>query len=560
MHDPEVVFLDEPTTGLDPQARRALWDVISAIGARAARSVLTTHYLEEAEVLCERVAIMDGARIVALDKPRELVRELGPRSRVVFDARGLDEARLGALPCVTRVSAEDTVAVGITFAVLMHPSDGLINKTIEFLGGTGPAWLTNPQIALLSVALVDVWKGVGIALLIFIAGIIAIPQEYFDTARLDGGAWARFRHVIVPLSRNATFTVILLSLIGGLRSFDLIWTMTRGGPGFLDRRDRLDDLQAVPGRLLRRLDRWQRDPLHRGPDHRLSDESLVQPQGDPAVSVVRSLRTWWVDALALGVAFVVFVVPFTFIILTSAKDRADASGLDFTWPLHWQLWENVVAVIEARDFVMFRALANSMILTVGSVALIVVLSALVAYVLARRQDRSGRLMGTLMLAGLIIPPSVVPTIFVLQALGLFKTLIGLILIEVAFTMPFAVLVMRAFVGSIPRDIDEAAVLDGASPLSLFFRVIFPLLRPAIITVTVVASVTIYNDFVNPLYFLPGNGNETAQLTLFNFQSQFNTQWNLLFADVLIITIPPLIVFIFFQRQLASGLTAGAVRG
>jgi raffinose/stachyose/melibiose transport system permease protein len=125
-----------------------------------------------------------------------------------------------------------TVAVGITFAVLMHPSEGLINQALGIAGIDGPRWLTDPGIALLSVALVDVWKGVGIALVIFIAGIMSIPEEYFDAVRLEGGAWARFRHVIVPLSRNATFTVILLSFIGGLRTFDLIWTMTRGGPGF----------------------------------------------------------------------------------------------------------------------------------------------------------------------------------------------------------------------------------------------------------------------------------------------------------------------------------------
>ena len=125
-----------------------------------------------------------------------------------------------------------TVAVGITFAVLMHPSRGLINTTLAAIGIDGPGWLTDPDLVLLSVALVDVWKGVGIALVIFIAGILSIPEEYSDTARLEGGAWVRLRHVIVPLSRNATFTVILLSFIGGLRTFDLIWTMTRGGPGF----------------------------------------------------------------------------------------------------------------------------------------------------------------------------------------------------------------------------------------------------------------------------------------------------------------------------------------
>jgi raffinose/stachyose/melibiose transport system permease protein len=125
-----------------------------------------------------------------------------------------------------------TVAVGITFAVLMHPSRGLINTALAAVGIDGPAWLIDPDIALLSVALVDVWKGVGIALVIFIAGILSIPEEYNDAVKLEGGAWVRFRHIIVPLSRNATFTVILLSFISGLRTFDLIWTMTRGGPGF----------------------------------------------------------------------------------------------------------------------------------------------------------------------------------------------------------------------------------------------------------------------------------------------------------------------------------------
>lgn len=125
-----------------------------------------------------------------------------------------------------------TVAVGITFATLMQPSTGLINTVLSTIGLPKPDWLGNPALALYSVALVDVWKGVGIAMVIFSAGILSIPTEYFDAARLEGGAWVKFRHIILPISRNATFTVILLSFIGGLRSFDLIWTMTKGGPGF----------------------------------------------------------------------------------------------------------------------------------------------------------------------------------------------------------------------------------------------------------------------------------------------------------------------------------------
>lgn len=125
-----------------------------------------------------------------------------------------------------------TVAVGAAFSTLMQPSSGLINK---FLGAFGVAridWLGNPHLAIYSVALVDIWKGIGIAIVILMAGIQSIPTEYFDAAKLEGGAWVAFRHVILPLSRNAVFTVILLSLISGLRSFDLIWTLTQGGPGF----------------------------------------------------------------------------------------------------------------------------------------------------------------------------------------------------------------------------------------------------------------------------------------------------------------------------------------
>jgi raffinose/stachyose/melibiose transport system permease protein len=126
-----------------------------------------------------------------------------------------------------------TIGVGITFTILMHPSEGVINDALAVLGVDGPAWLTDPSWALLSVALVDVWKGVGLATLIYIAGIVSIPQEYFEAARVDGaGRFATFRHIVLPLSIPATATVIILSLIGGLRSFDLIWAMTRGGPGF----------------------------------------------------------------------------------------------------------------------------------------------------------------------------------------------------------------------------------------------------------------------------------------------------------------------------------------
>jgi raffinose/stachyose/melibiose transport system permease protein len=257
---------------------------------------------------------------------------------------------------------------------------------------------------------------------------------------------------------------------------------------------------------------------------------------------------------------IVFIVPFIFILLNAAKTRQEAALLQFSWPSEFQLWENLWEVMVFADNRMFLALWNSTLLTVGSVTLIVLLSALVAFVMQRRSDRLASVVSSFMLAGLIIPPAVVPTVFFLQWIGLYKTLTGMIMVDVAYSMPFAILIFRTFMSSIPRELDEAAIIDGASPLRVFFTVILPLLRPAIVTVVVTSSVTIFNDFVGPLYFLPGAENVTAPLTLFSFISQFGSQYNLLFADVVVMTIIPLIVFIFFQRQLVSGMMGGAIKG
>jgi raffinose/stachyose/melibiose transport system permease protein len=126
-----------------------------------------------------------------------------------------------------------TIGVGLTFTVLMEPDVGLINNALGVVGIEGPRWLVDPKYALLSVALVDVWKGVGLATVIYIAGIVSVPREFYDAARVDGAtSFGLFRYITLPLAWPATVTVIILSLIGGLRSFDLIWAMTRGGPGF----------------------------------------------------------------------------------------------------------------------------------------------------------------------------------------------------------------------------------------------------------------------------------------------------------------------------------------
>ncbi|WP_414708127.1 carbohydrate ABC transporter permease [Rathayibacter festucae] len=264
--------------------------------------------------------------------------------------------------------------------------------------------------------------------------------------------------------------------------------------------------------------------------------------------------------LAIALAVLVFIVPFLFIVLTAAKTQQESSLLGFTLPTQWVFLENLQEVVSARNFVLLRAFANSAILTIVSVTVMVVLAAMVGYVLQRRRSKWNPLVNGFVLAGLIIPPAVVPTIWVLQGLELFKTLPGLIAVHIAFGLSFCILLFRAFVSTIPRELDEAATIDGAGPFRLFFTVVLPLLKPVIVTVIVVQAVTVFNDFTYALYFLPGDDNATVQLTLYNFSSQSVSSWNLLFMDVLLITIPPLVMYIFFNRQIVAGMTSGAVKG
>jgi raffinose/stachyose/melibiose transport system permease protein len=274
----------------------------------------------------------------------------------------------------------------------------------------------------------------------------------------------------------------------------------------------------------------------------------------------RTARGWIAGLISIIVSVIVFLVPFVFILLTAAKTRAEAATFAFSLPQQWVLWQNVAEVLSIREFEVLRAFINSTTLTVSSVTIMVVVSAMAGYVLQRRSSRWNPVINFFVLAGLIVPPAVVPTIWVLQTLGIFKTMIGMIMVEVTFGLSFCILLFRAFVATIPRELDEAARVDGAGPLRLFFQVVMPLLRPVMITIIVVQVVSVFNDFTGPLYFLPGRENVTVQLTLFNFTGQVLNQWNLLFANILLITIPPLIMYIFFNRQIVAGLTSGAVKG
>ena len=265
------------------------------------------------------------------------------------------------------------------------------------------------------------------------------------------------------------------------------------------------------------------------------------------------------DILGIVLSVIIFVVPFVFMFVNSLKDRRSANLLGLSLPGQWH-WENYAAVFESNNYILITAFKNSILITAFSVLILILICSMAGYVIQRRKDRIALTAGSVIMTGLMLPPAILPTIWVLQGVGLYRTLTGMIMIEVALQIPFTVMLYRGFINTIPKDIEEAGFIDGCSPLGLFSNVVFPLLKPVTATVLILNAVNIFNDFTYPLYFLPGRQNTTVQLTLYYFYGQFTNSYNLLFADVMIITIPMLIVFVIFNKKIVNGMVAGAVKG
>lgn len=270
-------------------------------------------------------------------------------------------------------------------------------------------------------------------------------------------------------------------------------------------------------------------------------------------------RCYLATAAGVIAGFFIFVIPFLFMLVNSLKDRKSANRLSIAFPESIHL-ENFVEVMKEQNYMIIRAYKNSFILAFFSIILLIIFSSMSGYVLQRRSDKKMSVASALILAGLMVPPAIMPTIWVLQTLKIYKTMFGMILIEVALHTPFTVMLYRGFMASIPIELEDASYIDGCSGWKTFWTVVFPLLKPVSATVTILNAVSVFNDFMNPLYFLPGSKNVTLQLTLYSFIGQFSSSYNLLFADVILIVLPMLILFFILNDRIVEGMTAGAVKG
>ena len=268
---------------------------------------------------------------------------------------------------------------------------------------------------------------------------------------------------------------------------------------------------------------------------------------------------WIGDIVGVAVTAVLFLIPFYFMFVQSIKSKKEASRLSISWPaeLHF---ENYPEVFRFNNYQLVRAFRNSAVLTIFTVLGLLFTAAMAAYVIQRRRDKLTTAVQSVIMLGLMIPAAILPTIHMLQSMHIYKTMFSMVMIEIALQTPFAIMLYRGYMASIPTDLEEAARIDGCSRWEIFTRIIFPLLKPIQATLIILVGVQTFNDFTNPLYFLPGADNVTVQQTLYNYRSQVQSSYNLLFADIIIITIPMLILFLIFNKRIVEGMVAGAVKG
>ena len=221
------------------------------------------------------------------------------------------------------------------------------------------------------------------------------------------------------------------------------------------------------------------------------------------------------DILGVLVTVIIFIIPFYFMFVNSLKSQQEANLLNIAWPseLHF---ENYSAVFSYANYQLLTAYKNSIILTLFTVIGLIFTGAMAGYVIQRRNDRVMKTISWVIMLGLMIPAAILPTINLLQKLHIYKTMFGMVMVEIALQTPFTIMLFRGYMASIPTELEEAARIDGCNPWQVFIQIINPLLKPIRATVIILTAVTTFNDFTNPLYFLPGADNTTVQLTLYNY--------------------------------------------
>ena len=254
-------------------------------------------------------------------------------------------------------------------------------------------------------------------------------------------------------------------------------------------------------------------------------------------------------------------IIFYFVIINACKTNKEAARLSLSLPEEFTLLENLKYVLTYRKYAIISAFWNSFKVTLRTMIIIVAVASMASFVLQRRKSSIiCQTSDKIIVACMTVPASVIPTYYCLTLLHVANTLTGLILVEVAGLFPFCTMLYKGFVATIPREIDEAAIIDGCNSFQLFWRIIFPILKPVTASVLVLRSIVVFNDFQNAQYYLIGSKSMTMQICVYAFKSAFGTKWAYLFVASVLASLPLILMYAFLNKYILEGMTTGAVKG
>ncbi len=515
------------------------------------------------------------------------------------------------------------IVTALAWKSIYDPLFGALNPILLSLGVLQQplGWLSDPNLAMPSVISVNVWKGIPFYTILLLAGLKAIDRELLEAAEVDGAnVVKRFRHITLPGMRFVIVVTLLLSFISTFNNFGLIFLMTGGGPGgatkvysILAWEKAVAGIQRGPGAaiafsvaplmmvMIWLLARFMRQDEGRGfAERKVSIGDRLAKSGGALLGILLDLIFWPAEMILHGfealskavrsrrqpedrarpmftmaqrertsivlrivilIPIMIFVLfPFYWVIITSFKTTPQISErISLFWPTPWTTEQYRTLLQDTPFLIWFK---NTILVAVSSTTISVTLAALGAYALTRLKFLGAGLLTTLLLITYLLPGTLlfIPLYQILSDLGLFNTYGALILTYPTFLLPFATWVMIGYFRGIPVDLEEAAMIDGASRLRAFWRITLPLAMPGLLSVTLIAFTTAWNEFLFAFVFINSESLRTLPIGLQSMIVGDILPWGKLMAASLLMAIPVVVLYTYAQRFLVEGLTLGGVKG
>ena len=454
------------------------------------------------------------------------------------------------------------VAIALVWTMMFHPQLGVLNYLLSLVGIPPQLWVFNPTTVIPSLVLVETWQWTPLVMLIVLGGLAAIPTEPYESAQIDGASvWQVFRYITLPLITPFLFIAGMIRMIDAVKSFDIIFAITQGGPGSASETINVylysvafvyydlgyGSAIAVIFFLLivalaaLMLYAAQAHAVDRDRRRRMNPRQILGQIG------------LWLSVFVIVSPAILF---FLWMASLSLKFEIDNAAYPPVFIPERFAWKNYADVLASNRFLTY--FLNSLIVTGSATGLAMLVGVPAGFGIARMAAHKSAIV---ILIARITPglSYLIPLFLLFQWLGLLGTLVPQIIIHLVVTVPIVIWIMIGYFETTPLELEEAALIDGATRWQVFRHVALPIARPGLAVAFILAVIFSWNNFVFGIV-LAGRETRTLPVAVYNMISFDQLSWGPLAAAALIVTFPVLLLTVTAQRQIVAGLTAGAVKG